>query len=144
MCRMSDKIHHLPNTEADAAGDAIHAIIGAFNTAQTGMPDTDAPLALVLRDDAGAITGGLYGRSYYDWLFVNLLIVPEALRGQRMGSKLMAEAETIARARGCTGIWLDTFSFQARGFYEKLGFTMFGEIEDYPEGHARYFFKKRL
>jgi GNAT superfamily N-acetyltransferase len=141
---MTHDIHHLPTDQAEAAGEAIGQLIGAYNDAQTGLTEEALPLALVLRDEAGAVTGGLYGRFYYGWLFVALLLVPEALRGRNLGTELMAQAEAAARARGCTGIWLDTFSFQARGFYEKLGFTMFGEIEDYPPGFSRYFFKKRL
>jgi hypothetical protein len=46
--------------------------------------------------------------------------------------------------RGCVGVWLDTFSFQARGFYEKLGYRVFGEVADYPPGHTRHFLKKSL
>jgi hypothetical protein len=53
---------------------------------------------------------------------------------------LQAEAEAIER--GCQGAWLDTFSFQARGFYEQIGYTVFGSIEDYPSGHSRFFLKK--
>jgi hypothetical protein len=46
--------------------------------------------------------------------------------------------------RGCHGVWLDTFTFQARGFYERLGYSVFGAIEDYPPGHSRHFLKKDL
>jgi len=56
----------------------------------------------------------------------------------------MLRAEAEARARGCIGIWLNTFSFQARGFYEKLGFTLIGQIDDYPVGHQRFFLQKRF
>ena len=66
------------------------------------------------------------------------------MRGAGLGRQLLQRAEAIARERGCHGLWLDTFSFQARGFYEKLGFSLFGEIEDYPPGHSRFFLRKRL
>jgi GNAT superfamily N-acetyltransferase len=56
----------------------------------------------------------------------------------------MNRAEIFARERGCIGMWLDTFEFQARGFYEKLGFEVFGTIEDHPVGMNRYFMKKRF
>jgi len=56
----------------------------------------------------------------------------------------MEQAETIAREAGCTGIWLDTYEFQARGFYEKLGYTLFGTLDDYPVGQRRFFMQKRL
>jgi len=73
-----------------------------------------------------------------------LLAVPEQGRGQGIGSKLMNMVEEFAREKDCVGIWLDTFDFQAPGFYKKLGYTECGEIVDYPLGHKRHFFQKRL
>ena len=57
---------------------------------------------------------------------------------------VFAAAEEIARARGCIGIRLDTMSFQAPAFYRRLGYSEFGRIEDYPPGHTRLWFMKRL
>jgi GNAT superfamily N-acetyltransferase len=65
------------------------------------------------------------------------------LRGRGVGRELMAQAEARAVERGCHAAWLDTFSFQARGFYEKLGYEEFGTL-DYPPIHKRYFMKKLL
>ena len=115
----------------------------AYNTDQTGIADFK-PLAVVLMDSSGDVIGGLWGRTAYGWLFVELLFVPESLRGQGVGSDLMHRAETEAVARGCHAAWLDTFQFQARGFYERLGYTCFGELTDYPPGFSRYFMKKVL
>jgi GNAT superfamily N-acetyltransferase len=72
------------------------------------------------------------------------LFVPETLRGQGLGRELMRRAEEEAIARGCHASWLDTFQFQARGFYERLGYTCFGELSDYPPGFSRYFMQKML
>jgi GNAT superfamily N-acetyltransferase len=102
------------------------------------------PLCLAIRDAGGAMLGGLWGRFHYDWLFIELIFVPETRRGQDLGSALLAMAEAEARAWGGVGVWLDTFSFQARGFYEKRGFTVFGEIDDYPAPHRRFFLSKPL
>ena len=77
-------------------------------------------------------------------MFVELLAVPKSLRGQGLGLTLMQQAEALARERQCLGIWLDSFSFQAPGFYKKLGFTEFGAIADYPPGHIRHFLLKHL
>ena len=123
--------------------EAVLAPLRAYNERMAG-PAHSEPLAILLRDEDGNSVGGLWGRSGYDWLFIEYLAVPEALRGQRMGSALIAEAERVARARGCCGVWLDTFAFQARGFYEKLGFSVFGTLEDHPRGSRRYFLSKRL
>lgn len=115
----------------------------AHNQAKGGDPKWQ-PFALHLKDDSGTILGGLNGYTVYDWLFIELFHLSEASRGQGHGRALMARAEEFARERGCIGIWLDTFSFQARPFYEKLGFTVFGTIANHPVGGARYFMQKRL
>jgi GNAT superfamily N-acetyltransferase len=107
-------------------------------------PSNWAGLDLLVRDDSGAVIGGLHGRTGRGWLFIELLALPPALRGSGLGTKLMDMAEQEARKRGCIGVYLDTFSFQARPFYEKRGYRMFAEIPDYPTGHARYFLSRRL
>jgi hypothetical protein len=63
--------------------------------------------------------GGLIGHSSCDWLFISVLIIPEALRGKGVGRKLMEQAEQIARTRKLTGIWLDTFDFQGSALLRK-------------------------
>lgn len=123
--------------------EAILAPLRAYNVAQAGDGKAEL-LALLVRDDQGEILGGLYGRFFYRWLFIELLSVPEQARGDGMGSQLMRMAEDLAREKKCTGIWLDTFSFQAPAFYEKLGYSELGQIVDYPPGHKRHFFQKRL
>jgi GNAT superfamily N-acetyltransferase len=115
----------------------------AYNQVKTGRNDS-RPLVIAVESADGAVVGGLWGRTAYDWLFVELLFVPEPLRGRGLGSELMKRAESEARARGCQNAWLDTFEFQARAFYERLGYTCFGELKDYPVGSARYFMRKRL
>lgn len=121
----------------------IAAPLVRFNEAQAG-PSGYRPLVLALRDAAGAVQGGLWGHTAFGWLFVQLLVVPEGQRRAGLGRRLMALAEAEALQRGCHGAWLDTHEFQARGFYEKLGYTAFGRLDDYPAGQARIFFRKRL
>jgi GNAT superfamily N-acetyltransferase len=127
-----------------ALRDAILKPLRAFNESKVG-PVKAEQLAIALRDpDSGAVTGGLWGTSVAGWLYVDLLVVPEAFRGQRLGSEILARAEAVARKRGCIGLWLHTGTFQAPGFYEKLGFTAFGTIPHYPPGHATVYYLKRL
>jgi len=114
-----------------------------YNDAQTGGSKSE-PFALMVKDEKGAILGGLYGRMIFRWMFIELLSVPEQCRGQGIGSKLMAQAQALAKEKNCYGLWLDTFDFQAPEFYKKLGFSQFGEIVDYPPGHKRHYFQKRL
>ncbi|MDQ3204325.1 MAG: GNAT family N-acetyltransferase [Pseudomonadota bacterium] len=123
--------------------EAILAPLRAYNLAQAGDGKSES-LALLVRDDNDVILGGLYGRFFFQWLFIELLSVPDQARGQGMGSRLMKMAEDLAREKGCVGIWLDTFDFQAPAFYKKLGFSEVGQIADYPPGHRRFFLQKRL
>ncbi len=120
--------------------DELSQRIDDFN-ART-VPFAWRRFALLLRDDAGRLRGGLSGILYWDWMFIDNLWVDDGLRGRGIGTELMNCAEQHAAARGCHSVWLDTF--QARGFYEKLGYGVFGLLEDYPLGQQRAFMKKRL
>lgn len=126
-----------------ALRDQILKPLRAFNDGQIG-PVKVQPLAIVLRDDSGSVTGGLWGQSAAGWMFVDLLVVPESFRGQGLGSDLLRKAEDIARKRNCTGVWLHTGTFQAPGFYEKQGYQRFGALPDYPRGHTTIYYMKRL
>ncbi|RQT57291.1 GNAT family N-acetyltransferase [Burkholderia cepacia] len=134
--------------EVTDAGDVnvrkqIVAPLVRFNESQAGPNDFRA-LAVVVTDAEGTVVGGLWGSTAYGWLHVDLLVVPEAARGQGAGTRIMDLVEAEAVARGCRGAWLDTFDFQARPFYEKRGYVRFGELPDYPAGHTRIFLTKRL
>ena len=114
-----------------------------YNDEQGQVWDRE-PLNVVARDDSGGVVGGLIGEVNLRWLFVSALWVDERVRGSGIGSRLIREAEAQARERGCLGIYLDTFSFQARPFYERVGFTLFGELPDCPPGGAKYYLYKRV
>ena len=136
---------HIVPRAAPTAEDraAILAPLIAFNESRVLNPH-HGPVCLALRDGDGASVGGLWGVVSYDWLFIELLFVPETLRGQGLGAALVGQAEALARERGCLGMWLDTFAFQARGFYERLGFAVFGTLEDNPSGRTHDFMRKRF
>ena len=127
----------------DAAWEVIGGGISNFNLSHAGS-DAATPLCIVLRDETGATLGGLIGDTYYDWLYVSLMYLRENLRGQGYGETLLLRAEEEARSRGVQAVYLDTFSFQAPGFYEKLGYHVFGELVDFPPGYTRHFMTKRL
>lgn len=125
--------------------EAVRAGLRAYNLAAAGAAALPRPFALnVVDPQTGNAVGGMTGWAQFDWLFIELFHLPAELRGQGLGRQLMARAEDFARAQGLVGIWLDTFSFQARPFYEKLGFTVFGTLEDHPVGGRRHFMQKRL
>lgn len=134
---------HLSDEAQAAVREALAGPLVAYNTRKTKTHDY-RPLVLTVHDEKDNIIGGLWGRTAFGWLFVELLFVPEALRRRGIGKELMSRAESEAIVRGCHSAWLDTYEFQARGFYERLGYSCFGELADYPPGFARYFMKKVL
>lgn len=113
-----------------------------YNESKVG-PGNLCDLVIFVRDEHGNILGGLKGYTYLDWLSISHLWVAENLRGQGIGTRILKMAEAEAVKRGCHHCHLDTFDFQARGFYEKHGYSVFGVLEDYPAGHKRYFLQKR-
>jgi len=121
-------------------------IIGGLVTynATHGAQWSGRELSVVARDDTGAVIGGLLGETGLGWLFVAALWVAESRRGRGIGSALLAEAEKEARRRECVGVYLDTYSFQARPFYERLGYHLFGTLPDCPPGAVKYYLYKRL
>jgi GNAT superfamily N-acetyltransferase len=124
--------------------NAILTPLRAYNASMAGDAGAEKFALLVRDDDGDQVLGGLSGKLLYRWMFIELLAVPEQARGQGIGSRLMAMAEEWAREKHCVGIWLDTFDFQAPEFYRSLGFSEFGTIDDYPPGHRRFYFQKRL
>ena len=88
--------------------------------------------------------GGLVGRTTASWLYVELFWLPETLRGTGLGTRLMMAAEAEAVRRGCIGAHLDTYDYQAPGFCRKLGYEVFGSIDDHPPGHTRFWMRKRF
>ncbi|MGY2190307.1 TDP-fucosamine acetyltransferase [compost metagenome] len=131
---------HNPSNEER---EAILVPLRAYNTSKSACPPPEH-IALLIRDDNDEIVGGVYARLFYQWLFIDLLAVPEQARGQGMGTKLMQMAEDLAREKECVGLWLETFEFQAPEFYKKCGYSEIGHIADYPPGHKHFFFQKRL
>ena len=129
-------------TEPDV--EAVRTPLLAFNAEAAGRAPGYHPFAFHILDDAGSVVGGATGHGSLDWVFLELLFVPSQLRGQGIGGELLARVEQFARERQMIGVWLDTFSFQARPFYERHGYAVIGTIENYPIGGQRYFMTKRL
>jgi len=127
------------------AADEVRVVRGllAFNEARIGPAD-ERPVKFVARDSAGNVVGGILGHTRWRWMYIAKLWVDESARGQGLGTRLMEAAEDLARSRGCTDVSLDTFDYQARPFYEKLGYELFGTLEGYPPGSRQYYLRKRL
>lgn len=121
----------------------IRTGLSSFNQDITG-DNSFAPIRLFVRDEAGAVVGGLLGGTYWGWLVVEILWLADVARHQGLGSQLLQRAKQIAVERGCHSAHLDTMSFQAPAFYEKHGYTVFRVLDDQPRGYKRYYLKKEL
>lgn len=122
---------------------AITDALTAFNTGDVGPADR-RPLAVLIRDTDGKVSGGLSGFTAWGWLFIQMLYIPDTLRGTGLAGRILAKAEEEAKARGCRGAWIDTFNPQALGAYLRQGYEVFGELADFPEGRTRSFLRKNL
>ena len=109
----------------------------------TGTPGF-RPLAVFARDGAGVLVGGIHGQVNWTWLHIGLVWVAAERRHSGLGSRLLRAIEGAAAERGCRHAHLDTFSYQARPFYERHGYALFATLDDYPPGHRRFFLKKDL
>jgi GNAT superfamily N-acetyltransferase len=132
--------------DQDLAPGIRHIIelgVDLHNVAVTGLADW-YPVAVLLKDADDAVRGGVLGDIWGGWLHIKYVWVDRPLRHRGHASRMVAAAERYARDRGAHDACLDTFSFQARPLYEKLGYEVFGVLENFPPGHSRYFLKKRL
>jgi len=117
--------------------------INGHNMVRTGRRDF-RPLAVYLRDEQGGIIAGLYGFTWSGWLEIKFVWVREDLLGRGHGRQLVEAAEAEALARGCERVWLESYTFQAPAFYQRLGYEVFGSLQDYPAPHGRVFLTRTL
>lgn len=94
--------------------------------------------------DKDELIGGASGWIQYQWYFLDQLWINEKYRKHQIGSSIIKKIENVAKENKCIGIRTETWSFQARGFYEKNGFEVFAELNDCPPGAIEYFLKKNL
>ena len=102
------------------------------------------PVSAYLRDDGGALIGGLIGGVAWRWLYIQRLWVDAAHRSHGHGAALLAAAEEFARSRGCCGVHLDTFGEERLPFYEKAGYSVWGTLEGFPPGGRHHHLRKLL
>lgn len=119
----------------------------AFNMKQTGLSleGSSGDLSCKITDEHGTIIAGVIAQRYMqECACIDILWVSPRHRKDGLGSRLLRETERQAREQGCTVLHLDTFDFQAKDFYLKHGFEIFGCLEGCPSGHCRYYLFKRL
>ena len=127
-------------SEQDVA--EIHSQLKKYNNAKR-EPSTNVPIGLFFEEN-GAKKAGLTGEIYGNWMCIKYLWVSEELRGQGIGSTLLEKAEQEAMRRGAIYSFVDTFDFQAPGFYEKYGYREEFHLWDCPYTGKRYYYTKRL
>jgi GNAT superfamily N-acetyltransferase len=136
------QIFYEPNPVEEAWG-IIGEGINSYNTQHAGA-DNPRRICYTVRGPDGTTAGGVIGVVFWDWLYVDLMWLPEALRGRGFGRQLLQSLEDEARKQGARYAFLDTFSFQAPGFYQKYGYQVYGQLPDFPAGHTRFYLKKEL
>jgi GNAT superfamily N-acetyltransferase len=133
------RVSSAPEPDAERViGDGL----SAFNDATVRYADR-VPLHVLVSDPgSGKVVGGITGRTSLGLMFIDLVYLPENLRGRDIGARMMALAEEEARRRCCRAGVLYTISFQAPGFYKRLGWRVFGEIPCDPPGTSLSFSPK--
>jgi GNAT superfamily N-acetyltransferase len=137
-----DPIVTLTDTPNPTAKDAAGVALYEYNVQHTGIADRQPIAAVALDPESGAVLGGLWGRTELGLLFLDMFFLPDALRGQDLGRRLLDEVEAEAQRRGCRNAVVETSSFQAPGFYLRNGYVEFGRVPFAVPGEARVFLRK--
>jgi GNAT superfamily N-acetyltransferase len=109
-----------------------------------GKVELGRSIKIFLQDPTGKVMAGVLADCFGGWVYISLLWVEKSLRNLGFGTKLMRLVESEGVQLGCTHAHVDTYSFEAKPFYEKLGYELFATLDDYPPGYKKYFLKKRL
>lgn len=137
------KTHYWPNKEQlEPVQHGLHQ----HNLAHLGKETIENYHLFVINayDESGEVIGGIHAELVWEWLYIRDLWVDARQRGQGIGAQLLAQAEAIAREKGFANSHLETTEYQARDFYLKCGYEIFGELPDKPKGHTWYYLKKNL
>src|SRR5258708_3422664 len=124
-------------------GQAIRDRLDQFNVDVTGE-NNYSPIRIFLRDETNKLVGGLLAEIWAGWMHIEFLWIDEPFRHKGFATQLLQAAEADAQQKGCTDVHLETFSFQARPFYERFGYKVFAELPDFPPGQIFYFLRKTL
>jgi GNAT superfamily N-acetyltransferase len=139
VCRTAEEMQFAQQAEV-----AVLDGLGNNILEHLGEVELDKPIRIFIRNREGRVVGGVIANCFGGWMYISLLWVDKSLRNLGYGTQLMQLAETEALRMGNGYAHVDTYSFESRPFYEKLGYKLFATLEDYPPGHCKYFLKKRL
>jgi GNAT superfamily N-acetyltransferase len=141
---MTEPVLTLTDQPTDSDEKIIASGLADYNAMKAGYRDWRPPAALLRDPDTGETLGGMIGRTSYGLLFIDLVYLPETMRGQDIGGALLRMMEDEGARRGCQSAFLFTITYQAPGFYARHGWTEFGRIACDPPGTARVFMTKTL
>ncbi|WP_417760351.1 GNAT family N-acetyltransferase [Shewanella sp.] len=121
----------------------IQAYNQGFLPAEVAL-EADTHFAVLARDEQGQVCGGIRANAFWNYCIIELLWLSDTVRGQGVGTRLITAAEAFALANGFTAVRVETLDFQAKPFYEKQGYRVYGELANHPQGHTTYCLVKDL
>jgi len=139
VCRTSDDFK-----SAEDGYKAVLEGLGRNIISKIGDVNLGKDVRIFIRNEEKKVVGGAIGSVFGGWLYISLMWIEDSLRNRGYGTKLLEMMENEAVKLGCRHAHVDTYSFEARPFYEKNGYTVFALLENYPEGHSKHFLKKKL
>jgi len=131
-----------PTSPENEDFEALKLGLNSFNEAVIGTQKKEV-VSSFLKEPSGLVLGGVLGEIKWGWLYVEGLWVDDSLRGHGWGKELLKTLEQYACSKGICNYRLETTSFQALGFYHKMGYSVYGELPEMPPGHTSYFLKKQ-
>lgn len=139
--------NHVIETSTGEEYDLVNKEIVKYNLSKVPFTQEPSFVAInrVIKDLNGNILAGINSLLYcWNCLYIDILWVKEEYRHEGYGSEILDEVEKVAKEKGCKLIHLDTFDFQAKDFYLKHGYEVFGVLDDCPVEHKRYYMKKNI
>jgi ribosomal protein S18 acetylase RimI-like enzyme len=134
------------NQEDSPEAKELHNALRLEIESEVGLAERKPLFIAAHQSEAPQTTpiAGLRGYSHWSWFYISHLWVNSDQRSSGLGAELLKRVEHEAANRGCIGVYVDTFNERAKKFYERNGYGLVGKIEDFPPGHHRYFFAKRI
>lgn len=139
ICRTADDLK-----SAEDGYQTVLEGLGRNIASKTGIKELGRTIQIFIRNKENRVVGGATGQVFGGWLYISLLWVEESVRSRGHGTRLLRTIENEAIKLGCRYAHLDTYSFEAKPFYEKHGYTLFATLDNYPKGHSKHFLKKAL
>ena len=141
---MHIELSEIPNkTDLDILSQGIQSY-NQHHITDDVVFEKDSRFSVFARDDNGNIIGGIRASGFWNYCIIELLWLSDETRGKGIGSALMKKAEAFAIKKGFAYMRTETLSFQAKPFYQKQGYRVFGELADHPKGHTTYCLVKQL